>query len=57
MIVSQLLLILLLYSMENILQSNFAPFTCINIGDDSNKKLRILNDLAIDCKERNNTIW
>ena len=35
--------------MENILRSNFAPFACINIGDDSNEEERVLSDLSIDC--------
>ena len=57
MIVIQIFIILLLYSMEGILQSNFAPFTCINIGDDANKDLRVLNDLNLDCNGKDNKIW
>ena len=41
----QIFIILLFYSMESILQSNFAPFSCINIGDTENEELRVLNDL------------
>ena len=45
MIVVQIFIILLFYSMENILQSNFAPFSCINIEDTQNEEFRVLNDL------------
>ena len=43
--------------MGRILQFNFAPFTCINIGDDQNKDLRVLNDLALNCSGNNNNAW
>ena len=33
MIAIQIFVILFFYSIENILKSNFAPFSCINIGD------------------------
>ena len=43
--------------MDNILRSNFVPFTCINIGDDLNEQERVLNDLSIDCFGKTNTFW
>ena len=54
MIFMQIFIILLLYSIENIMQSNFAPFTCINIGSDENIELRVLNDLDLDCYGKTN---
>ena len=35
MIIFQILIILLIYSIESILDSNLQPFTCLNIGDDN----------------------
>ena len=43
--------------MENILRSNFAPFACINIGDEQNEQKRVLDDLSINCLSKNNTFW
>ena len=37
--------------------TNFAPFTCINIGSDENKELRVLTDLELECYSWTNTLW
>eukprot|EP00828_Plagiopyla_frontata_P008900 TRINITY_DN14518_c0_g1_i2.p5 TRINITY_DN14518_c0_g1~~TRINITY_DN14518_c0_g1_i2.p5 ORF type:complete len:102 (+),score=6.87 TRINITY_DN14518_c0_g1_i2:1093-1398(+) len=54
MIIVQFSIILIFYSFDGIIQSNFAIFTCINIGDNQIHEERVLNDLNLECHSTTN---